>query len=114
MHNNVPQILATVNFSSGEIAGKFLSVWKNFIIFAHGRDTSRDKTRHSPRLCLCVPQTLCAVSRQVQRNSEVCWISINFNEPLTLKILLDEITLETYDRPGSKKYFAKLFIALCS
>ena len=23
-------------------------------IFAHGRDTSRDKTRHSPRLCLCV------------------------------------------------------------
>ena len=34
--------------------------------------------------------------------------------PLSLKILLDEITLETYDRPGSKKYFAKLFIGLCS
>ena len=43
----------------------------NFLIFAHGRDTSRDKTRHSSRLCLCVPQTLCAVSRQVQGNSEV-------------------------------------------
>ena len=83
-------------------------------IFAHGRDTSRDRTRHSPRVCLCVPQTLRAVSRQVQRSSEVCWISINFSERLTLKILLDEITLETYDRPGSKKYFAKLFIGLCS
>ena len=32
--------------------------------------------------------------------------------PLSLKILLDEITLEAYDRPGSKKYFAKLFIGL--
>ena len=31
LHNNVSQILATVNFSSGEIDGKFLSVWKNFI-----------------------------------------------------------------------------------
>ena len=88
-------------------------------IFAHGRDTSWDKTRLFPRLCLCVPQTLCAVSRQVQRNSEVCRISINFSEPLTLKVLLDEIlvdeiTLETYNRPGSKKYFARLFIGLCS
>ena len=85
--------------------------------FAHGRDTSRDKTCHSPRLCLCVPQRLRAVSRQVQRNSEVCWISINFSRalgPLSLKILLHEITLETYDRPGSKKYFAKLFIGFCS
>ena len=25
-----------------------------------------------------------------------------------MKILLDEIILETYDRPGSKKYFAEL------
>ena len=25
------QILATINFSGGEIDGKFLSVWKNFI-----------------------------------------------------------------------------------
>ena len=32
----------------------------------------------------------------------------------TLKILLDEISLDIYDRPGSKKYFAKLFIGLCS
>ena len=31
LHNNVSQILATVNFSRGEIDGKFLSVWKNFI-----------------------------------------------------------------------------------
>ena len=27
MYNNVYQILATINFSSGEIDGKFLSVW---------------------------------------------------------------------------------------
>ena len=27
--------------------------------------------------------------------------------PCRMKILLDEITLETYDRPGSKKYFEK-------
>ena len=31
LHSNVSQILATVNFSSGEIDGKFLSVWRNFI-----------------------------------------------------------------------------------
>ena len=31
-----------------------------------------------------------------------------------MEILLDEITLETYDRPGSKKYFENLFIDLCS
>ena len=30
-HKNVSQILATINFSSGEIDGKFLLVWKNFI-----------------------------------------------------------------------------------
>ena len=37
---------------------------------------------------------------------------IGIYPPLSLKILLDEITLETHDRPGSKKYFAKLFIGL--
>ena len=31
LRNNVSQILATVNFSSGEIDRKFLPVWKNFI-----------------------------------------------------------------------------------
>ena len=86
-------------------------------IFAHGRDTSRDKTRHSPRLCLCVPQTLCTVHvRFTETQKCVGFLSISAEPwgPLSLKILLDEITLETYDRPGSKKYFAKLFIGLCS
>ena len=115
-----PRILVFHNFlilptrGRGELQIEVRNTAQICIIFAHGRDTSRDKTRHSPGLCLCVPQTLRTVSRQVQRSSEVCWISINFSEPLTLKILLDEITLETYDRPGSKKYFAKLFIGLCS
>ena len=36
-----------------------------------------------------------------------------------MKILLNEITLETYDRPGFKKYFAKfiywsLWLNLCA
>ena len=31
LHKNVSQILATIDFSSGEIAGKSLSVRKNFI-----------------------------------------------------------------------------------
>ena len=39
--NNVSQILATVNFSSGEIDGKLLSVWKNFIGNINLGQTSR-------------------------------------------------------------------------
>ena len=31
-----------------------------------------------------------------------------------MKILFDEITLETLDRPGFKKFFADLFVGLCS
>ena len=31
IQNNVPQIFATINFSSREIDGEFLSVWKNFM-----------------------------------------------------------------------------------
>ena len=72
--------------------------------------------RHSPRLCVCVPEILGAVSRQVQRNWQK-WISIDFSRTLgalEFENPLDEITLETYHRPGSKKYFAKLFIGLCS
>ena len=38
---NVSQILATINFSSGEIDGKFLSVWKNFIDNINLGQTSR-------------------------------------------------------------------------
>ena len=40
-HKNVSQILATINFSSGEIDGKFLSVWKNFIDNINLGQTSR-------------------------------------------------------------------------
>ena len=32
VHKNISQILAAINFSSGEIDGKFFSVWKNFIL----------------------------------------------------------------------------------
>ena len=80
------------------------------LIFAHGRDTSRDKTRHSLRL----PQTLCAVHVTFRETHKcVGFLSISAEpwEPLSLKILLDEITLETYDR--LRNYFEKLFIGLC-
>ena len=40
-HKNVCQILATINFSSGEIDEKFLSVWKNFIGDINLGQTSR-------------------------------------------------------------------------
>ena len=40
-HKNVSKILATINFSSGEIDGNFLSVWKNFIININLSQTSR-------------------------------------------------------------------------
>ena len=40
-HKNASQILATINFSSGEIDGKFLSVWKNFIGDINLGQTSR-------------------------------------------------------------------------
>ena len=52
-------------------------------------------------LMSCVPQTLSAVSSQVQRNQKcVGFLSISAElwGPLSLKVLLDEITLETYDR----------------
>ena len=38
---NVSQILATINFSSGEIDGKFLPAWKNFIGSINLGQTSR-------------------------------------------------------------------------
>ena len=41
VHKNVSKILATINFSSGEIDGKFLSVWKNFIGNINLSQTSR-------------------------------------------------------------------------
>ena len=41
VHKNVSKILATINFSSGEIDGKFLSVWKNFIGNINLNQTSR-------------------------------------------------------------------------
>ena len=40
-HKNVSKILATINFSRGEIDGKFLSVWKNFIGNINSSQTSR-------------------------------------------------------------------------
>ena len=40
-HKNVSKILATINFSSGEIDGKFVSVWKNFIGNINLSQTSR-------------------------------------------------------------------------
>ena len=45
-----------------------MAVEQKAINFCTREGTSREKTRHSPRLCLSVPQTLCAVSRQVQTN----------------------------------------------
>ena len=41
LHKNVSQILATINFSSGEIDGKSLSIWKNFIGNINSGQTSR-------------------------------------------------------------------------
>ena len=32
---------------------------------------------------------------------------LSLGSPYSMKILLDEVTLETYDRPDSKKYFEK-------
>ena len=62
--------------------------WKMFIIFAHGGggggggDTSRDKARHSPRLCLCVPQTLRAV-QETRKCVGFLLISAEPQEPLS-------------------------------
>ena len=41
VHKNVSKILATINFSSGDTDGKFLSVWKNFIGNINLGQTSR-------------------------------------------------------------------------
>ena len=119
----------------GYLTGQNPVILRAYVFVYHKHFALFHVRRHSLCLCLCIPQTLCAVSHQVSfsmlmslritntlrvkfRETQKCvgCLSISAKpwEPLSLKILLDEITLVTYDRPSSKKYFAKLFIGLCS
>ena len=40
-------------------------------------------------LMSCVPQTLCVVSHQVQRNQK-CWISVNFSRVLSFELFSED------------------------